>query len=81
MKSSFKASTLPNIIWSLCVGISLGDASFTHMRQAIGFILILWVLSKFFATAFFALDGAARESFKLIEASAVVSQQKVLQQK
>ena len=51
------------------------------MRRAIGLILILWVLSKFFATAFVAADGAARESFKLVEASAVVSQQKIIQQK
>jgi hypothetical protein len=42
---------------------------------------MLWGISQFFATAFVALDGAARESFKFIEASAVVSQQKVLQQK
>jgi hypothetical protein len=41
---------------------------------------MLWALSQFFATAFVAADGAARESLKLIQASAVVSQQKVLEQ-
>ena len=48
------------------------------MRQAIGFLIVLWGLSQFFQSAFGALDGAARESFKLIEASAVTSQQKLL---
>lgn len=49
------------------------------MRRAIGFIIFLWALSQFFATAFVAADDAARESFHLIEASAVTSQQKLLQ--
>lgn len=48
------------------------------MRRAIGFIIMLWALSQFFATAFVAADGAARESFHLIEASAVTSQHKIL---
>lgn len=50
------------------------------MRRALGLLLLLWGLSQFFQTSFVALDGAARESFKFIEASAVVSQQKVLEQ-
>ena len=47
------------------------------MRQAIGFPIVLWGLSQFFQSAFGALDGAARESFKLIEISAVTSQHKI----
>ena len=47
------------------------------MRQAIGFLIVLWGLSQFFQSAFGALDGAARESFKLIEVSAVTSQHKI----
>lgn len=52
-----------------------------HMRKSIGFLIMLWGVSQFFQTSFVALDGAARESFKLIETSAVVSQQKILEQK
>ncbi len=40
---------------------------------------MLWGVSQFFASAFSAFDGAARESFKLIEASAVISQEKLLE--
>ncbi len=39
---------------------------------------MLWGLSQFFSTSFRALDGAATESFKLIETSAAVSQEKIL---
>ena len=42
---------------------------------------MLWGLSQFFTSAFVALDGAARESFHLIEASALTSQQKLLESK
>ena len=51
------------------------------MRKSFGLLIMLWGLSQFFATSFVALDGAARESFKFIEAGAIVSQEKVLQQK
>ena len=50
------------------------------MRRSIGFLIIVWGLSQFFASAFSALDGAARESFELIEVSAVISQEKLLKQ-
>jgi hypothetical protein len=50
------------------------------MRSAIGFLIILWGFSQFFSTSFVALDGAARESFKLVEVTAVTSQQKVIEQ-
>jgi hypothetical protein len=50
------------------------------MRSSIGFLIILWGLSQFFSTSFPALDGAARESFKLIEVSAVTSQHKIVEQ-
>lgn len=51
------------------------------MRKAFGLLIMLWGISQFFSTAFVALDSAARESFKLVEASAVVSQQKILETK
>lgn len=44
------------------------------MRKAIGILIIIWGLSKFFSSAFVALDDAARESFRFIETAAVVSQ-------
>ena len=44
------------------------------MRNAAGLLIVLWGLSHFFSSAFTALDGAARESFRAIEAAAVVSQ-------
>lgn len=50
------------------------------MRRSIGFLIILWGVSQFFTSSFTALDSAARESFELIEVSAVVSQEKLLKQ-
>jgi hypothetical protein len=50
------------------------------MRRSIGFLVLLWGVSQFFTSAFEALDGAARESFKLVEVSAVTSQQKIADQ-
>ncbi len=47
------------------------------MRRALGFLIILWGLSQYFSTSFTALDGAARESFELVEVTAVASQQKI----
>lgn len=44
------------------------------MRNAIGFVIMLWALSHFFTSSFEALDNAARESFKTIEAAAVTTQ-------
>lgn len=44
------------------------------MRNAIGFLIVIWGLSKFFTSSFVALDDAARESFKFIETAAIVSQ-------
>ena len=49
------------------------------MRRALGFLIILWGLSQFFSTSFGALDGAARESFKLVEVTAVASQQQIVE--
>ena len=45
------------------------------MRKGIGFIIILWGLSQFFTSSFTALDSAATETFKALEAAAIVSQQ------
>jgi len=44
------------------------------MRNAIGFLIILWGLSQYFTTAFPALDDAARESLEVITVAATVSQ-------
>lgn len=45
------------------------------MRKAIGLLIVLWGLSQYFSTSFVALDDAARESFRALEAAALVSQQ------
>ncbi len=50
------------------------------MRRSVGLLITLWGVSQFFSSSFVALDGAARESFKLIEVSAVTSQQKIYEQ-
>lgn len=50
------------------------------MRKALGFLIVLWGLSQFFSSAFPALDGAARESFNLVEVAAVASQEKIAEQ-
>lgn len=47
------------------------------MRKAVGFLILLWGLSQFFSTAFPALDGAARESFRAVETAAIVTQQEM----
>jgi hypothetical protein len=44
------------------------------IRSGLGFIIVLWGLSQFFSNAFQALDGAAAESFKTLEAAAISSQ-------
>jgi len=44
------------------------------MRKAIGFLIILYGLSTYFSSSFEALDDAARESFKTLEAAAITSQ-------
>ncbi len=51
------------------------------MRNAIGFLIILFGLSQFFSTSISALDGAARETFKTVEIAAVKSQQQILEEK
>jgi len=48
------------------------------MRNAIGFLIILFGLSQFFSTSFAALDGAARETFKTVEVAAIKSQQQII---
>lgn len=44
------------------------------MFRAIGFLIMLWGLSWYFQSAFEAADDAARESFRTVEAAAIVSQ-------
>lgn len=40
-----------------------------------GVLIVLWGLSHFFNSSFTALDSAAEESFRAIEAAAIRSQQ------
>jgi hypothetical protein len=44
------------------------------MRKSIGLVIVLYVLSQVFSSAFTALDSAATESFQAIEMAAIVSQ-------
>ncbi len=44
------------------------------IRSGLGFLIVLWGLSQFFSNSFQALDGAATQSFKAIEAAAITSQ-------
>ncbi len=46
----------------------------SHMRKAIGFVIVLWALSKFFTGSFAALDTAATATLGTIEAAAIQSQ-------
>lgn len=46
----------------------------TGIRSSIGFLIVLFALSQFFSNAFKALDDAATESLKTIEAAALKSQ-------
>lgn len=47
------------------------------MFRAIGFLITLYGLATFFDTAFVAFERAATESFKTIEAAAILSQQEM----
>ncbi len=49
------------------------------MFRSIGILILLWGLSNFFANSFSALDSAATESFKALEAAAIVSQNELSQ--
>ncbi|MFT5831719.1 MAG: hypothetical protein ACI9SY_000087 [Candidatus Paceibacteria bacterium] len=44
------------------------------IRSSIGFLIVLGALSHFFSDSFQALDSAATQSFKTIEAAAITSQ-------
>jgi LEA14-like dessication related protein len=48
------------------------------MRNAIGFIIILWGLSNFLSQSFIALDNAATQSLKTIEVAAIVAQEELI---
>jgi hypothetical protein len=43
------------------------------IRTSLGFLILLWGLSQFFSDSFQALDSAAAQSFKTIEAAAITS--------
>lgn len=47
------------------------------MRQAIGFLIILWGLSQYFGGSIEALDDAAQASFGALEAAAIASEQQL----
>lgn len=47
------------------------------MFKAIGFLIILWGLSLFLSSSFDAFDAAATETFKAVEAAAVLSQEQI----
>lgn len=49
------------------------------MFKSIGAIFLLLVLSKLFSNSFAALDSAATETFKALEAAAIVSQTELRQ--
>lgn len=66
----------PEISWDFSVEEKL-QSQLKTMRNALGLLIVLWGLSKFFTTSFTALDDAARESLKLIEVTAVASQQQI----
>lgn len=51
------------------------------MRNAIGFVIMLWALSQFFSSSFEALDSAARESFITLETAAVTAQLQIIEQR
>jgi hypothetical protein len=44
------------------------------MRQAIGFVIILWALSQFMQSTFTAADAALTQSFKTVETAAAVAE-------
>jgi hypothetical protein len=44
------------------------------IRTSLGFLIVLWGLSQFFSDSFQALDSAAAQSFKTIEAAAITFQ-------
>jgi len=43
------------------------------MRQAIGFLIVLWGLSQYFSSAMIELDQAAAKSFQMVGTAAEVS--------
>lgn len=49
------------------------------MRNAIGFVIVLWALSKFFTATFDAFDSAAAETLKSVELAAEISQVRMLE--
>lgn len=49
------------------------------MFKAIGFVIVLWALSHYFAQTFLALDDAATASLRAVEAAANLSQLQIEQ--
>lgn len=47
------------------------------MWKAIGLLISLYAISLFFSNSMNAFDRAATESFKVVEAAAVLSQQQI----
>ncbi len=57
------------------------ECNIHFMRRSLGFLVLLWGVSHFFSSSFQAFDAAARESLKLVEASAIISQEKIQEQR
>ncbi len=51
------------------------------MRNAIGLVIVLWAFSQFFSSSFEALDSAASESFRTLEAAAVTTQLQLIHER
>lgn len=53
----------------------------TTMRNAIGFLIILWGIQHFFSTSFSALDDTATSTLRAIGTAAEVSRENILEKK
>lgn len=51
------------------------------MRNAIGFIIVLYGLSTLLSSTFSALDAAATQSFQTLQTAAAIAEQKLIEQK
>jgi len=49
------------------------------MRQAIGFLIVLWGLSQYFNQSIASLDDAGSQSFKTLQTAAQVAEQRLIE--
>jgi len=52
-----------------------GTQYILYMRKAIGFVIVLWALSHFLSQTFTAMNSAAAQSFKTLEAAAILAEE------